>query len=62
MTHLKNLPTNSTSDSPYVSQHDLAVVQRLKEQGNQGLGDEIYYQDEEFAGFMQEFGLEPPKE
>lgn len=62
MTHLKNLSQDSNSNTPYYSQHDMAVIKRLKENGMvAGLGDEIFYNDEEMAGFMQEFGLEPPK-
>lgn len=61
MTHLRNSQQNLNSDVPYYSQHDQAVVNRLKESlHNQGLGDEIYYQDEEFAGALQDFGLQPP--
>ena len=65
MTHLRNLTPNTTSDSPYYSQHDQAVADRYKQLvAHQGLGDEIYYEDTDLAGAMQEFGVtvDPSKE
>lgn len=59
MTALKTQSTNS--DTPYYSQHDQAVIERFKQFGGvQGLGDEIYYPDEELSGMLQDFGLNPP--
>jgi hypothetical protein len=56
---------NSTSSGSYYSQHDQAVVERMKNfGGTQGLGEEIYYQDEELTGMLQDFGIniDPPKD
>ncbi len=53
--------TNSNSETPYYSQHDQAVVERLRNfASNQGLGDEIYYADEELTGMLQDFGYKVP--
>ena len=64
MTSLRN--QSLTSDNRYYSQNDQAVVERLKNLGaNEGLGDAIFYQDEELAGVLQDFGYtlpEPDKE
>lgn len=57
MTALKNSTSSSTESSPYISQHDEAVVARLRNMGaTQGLGDQIYYPDDELAGVLQDFG------
>jgi hypothetical protein len=60
MTHLRTLPQSSNSE--YISQHDQAVVARLKNlSANQGLGEEVYYPgDEDMAGILQDFGLASP--
>jgi hypothetical protein len=61
MTHLRNQQINSNSDTPYYSQHDMAVVARMKEfAGTQGLGEEILYPDNDTLGLMQDFGLDSP--
>lgn len=61
MTALQNPTSNSVPNSPYYSQHDQAVVDRLKGfAANQGLGEEIYYPDEDLAGVLQDFGLVNP--
>jgi hypothetical protein len=59
MTHLRNQQTNSASDSPYYSQHDSAVVERLNNMArNQGVGEEIYYPDDDDVGtILSDFGL-----
>lgn len=52
-----------TYDSPYYSQHDQAVVERLKSfAASQGLGEEIYYPDDDTAGLLQDFGVDINKE
>ena len=60
MTALRS-STSSVPDSPYVSQHDEAIVDRMKNFAtNQGLGDQIYYQDEDMADLLQDFGITNP--
>jgi hypothetical protein len=61
MTHLKNSQQeNLTSSGPYYSQHDLAVVNRLKDMtAGQGLGDAVYY-DDDYVGALKDFGIELP--
>jgi hypothetical protein len=60
MTALKPTST-SNQDQPYYSQHDEAVVARLKNfAANQGLGEEVYYPDEDMVGLLQDFGVANP--
>ena len=60
MTALKN-STSSVPETPYVSQHDEAIAARMKNFAvNQGLGDQIFYPDEEMVDILKDFGFTDP--
>lgn len=54
MTALKVQQTNSISDD-YYPQDDISIAKRLAE--SQGLGQAVYYQDDDMAGLISDFGV-----